>query len=104
MTVNKFKSNFKKLDLSLHGVRLPAFSIDKESKRALKVSEDIDNYNFLKSLCKKGLDDLGEASNKKYTERLNYELKTLKDLSFVDYILLVWSVINFCKDSSNQCA
>ncbi len=99
MTVDKFKSKFTNLDLSLHGVRLPAFSIDKASKRALKVSEDIDNYNFLKSLCEKGLDDIGKSKEKKYTDRLDYELKTLKDLSFVDYILLVWSVINFCKDS-----
>jgi DNA polymerase-3 subunit alpha len=34
-----------------------------------------------------------------YVSRVKYELETLKDLGFVDYILLVWDVINFCKNN-----
>ena len=100
MQLKDFKSKFSGINFPLHGVRLPEFKIDNESKRTLKVSEDIDNFNFLKSLCLKRLSSLRKTKNKKYTERLDYELKTLKSLSFVDYILLVWSVINFCKDSN----
>lgn len=34
---------------------------------------------------------------KEYVKRVKYELDTLKDLGFIDYVLLVWDVINFCK-------
>ena len=33
-----------------------------------------------------------------YKSRLEDELKILNDLGFVDYILLNWDVINFCKE------
>ena len=100
MLAKDFQSQFRGLDFKLHGVRLPTFTIDKASKRKLKVSEDINNYEFLHALSVQGLESLGLETNEKYLKRLAYELKTLKDLSFVDYILLVWSVINFCKDSN----
>ena len=100
MNMSSFSDNFQALDLPLHGVRLPSFSIDEESKRKIGVSETISNFDFLSSLCNKGLEELVGSKNKnykKYQDRLKYELKTLKSLSFVDYILLVWNVINFCK-------
>ena len=96
----KFSDRFKAVELPLHGVRLPSFDIDDESKRKIGVSEDISNFDFLSSLCENGLLEIVGKKNKnykKYEERLDYELKTLEDLSFVDYILLVWNVINFCK-------
>ena len=94
MLVKSFKSKFKGLGLPLHGVRLPAFSIDKASKRALKVSEDINNYNFLKSLCEKGLADLNKSKDKKYQKRLDYELRTLQDLSFVELFMIIIEMVN----------
>ena len=96
----KFSDKFKGVELPLHGVRLPSFDIDDESKRKIGVSENISNFDFLSSLCENGLLEIIGKKNKnykKYKERLDYELKTLEDLSFVDYILLVWNVINFCK-------
>ena len=96
----KFSDGFKGIELPLHGVRLPSFDIDDESKRKIGVSKDISNFDFLSSLCENGLLEIVGKKNKnykKYKERLDYELKTLEDLSFVDYILLVWNVINFCK-------
>ena len=96
----KFSDRFKGVELPLHGVRLPSFDIDDESKRKIGVSENISNFDFLSSLCENGLLEIVGKKNKnykKYKERLDYELKTLEDLSFVDYILLVWNVINFCK-------
>jgi len=36
---------------------------------------------------------------KKYVDRAKHELDTLKELGFIDYILLVWDVIHFCKTS-----
>ena len=95
-----FLSKFQDVDLGLHGVRLPEFSIDIQSKRHLNVSEDVSNYDFLRALALNGFKDLsvdkGSLEYKKYVDRAKYELETLKELGFIDYILLVWDVINFC--------
>jgi len=96
-----FESQFKGINLPLHGVRLPTFDIENKYKREIGVSEDISNYDFLRSLANTGFKNL--KINKKdplyneYVDRAKYELSTLKDLGFIDYILLVWDVINYCK-------
>ena len=94
-------SKFDNLDLGLHGVRLPEFNIDSSTKRHLNLSEDVSNYDFLRALALNGFKDLKIDKNlpeyKKYVDRAKYELETLKELGFIDYILLVWDVINFCK-------
>ena len=101
---SNFEKKFSKLALDLHGVRLPSFEIDIKDKRKIGVSEDIDNTEFLKALARAGFKKLGVKSGteefKKYAERAKYELKTLEDLGFVDYILLVWDVLNFCKKNN----
>ena len=100
-TKSKFSDNFQKLDLQLHGVRLPSFDIPKEEKHKIKVSEDVNNYDFLRALCLHGFKELGLKKGSKeydeYVNRVKYELETLKELGFIDYVLLVWDVINFCK-------
>jgi DNA-directed DNA polymerase III PolC len=100
-TKNKssFLEKFEGISMPLHGVRLPSFEIDKKYKRKLGLSEDIDNENFLKSLCEIGMREIKKEGNAKYQERLDHELKTIKELGFVDYLLLVWDVINFCKEN-----
>jgi len=95
---------FENIDLGLHGVRLPEFSIDKLYKRELNISEDASNYEFLRALALNGFKSLNINKNsieyKKYVDRAKYELENLKELGFIDYILLVWDVINFCKNNS----
>jgi len=97
--VESFYNQFKKINIPINGVRLPSFDIDVKFKHKNKVSEDCDNYTFLKTLCNNGLKDRG-TEGKDYGDRLDYELKTILDLGFVDYILLVWDVINFCKENN----
>ncbi|MBC8395062.1 MAG: hypothetical protein H8E05_00030, partial [Bacteroidetes bacterium] len=101
MAKSNFSENFQDLELNLHGVRLPSFDIPNEEKRKIKISEDVDNYEFLRALCFEGFKKLNLKKNSKeykdYAERVKYELATLKDLGFIDYVLLVWDVINFCK-------
>ncbi len=101
--MKNFIKQFKEIDIPLHGVRLPSFEIDKKYKRTLGVSEDINNEDFLKALCEDGRQkmwsSLHEKRKNEYAERLEYELKTVKDLGFIDYLLLVWDVINFCKEN-----
>ena len=102
MTVDNYTSKFSGIDLDLYGVRLPTFDITNDSKRKNKISEDCDNATFLKRLCENSLKLKIKKTNKdydKYVDRLKYELEILEELSFVDYILLVWNVIDFCKQS-----
>jgi len=108
----QFSDRFQKINLDLHGVRLPKFIIEKKFLKEIENNELIEeyendksstkhNYEFLKALCRKGLEEKGITSKKnkpQYAKRLNYELKTLKELGFTDYILLVWKVVNFCKE------
>ena len=101
MTPSNFTSQFSKLNLPLHGVRLPSFSIENKHKRQVGVSEDVDNYDFLKAMALTGLKELGLKKSsklyKQYVKRAQHELDTLKELGFIDYVLLVWDVINYCK-------
>ena len=92
--------NFKKYDLDIKGVRLPSFDIESDDKEYVGIKEDCSNLEFLTALCEKGLENLDHTPSKEemaeYKKRLKYELKILNELSFVDYILLVWDVINYC--------
>ena len=98
-----FSDKFQDTELDIHGVRLPEFEIDLASKRHLGISEDSSNYDFLKALALNGFKNLNinksDKDYKKYVDRAKYELDTLKELGFIDYILLVWDVIHFCKTS-----
>lgn len=95
---------FEELDLPLHGVRLPSFNIDVKYKTEIGLAENSNNFDFLKGLCMAGFKKLNLKKDsieyKKYVDRVKFELETIKELEFVDYILLVWSVIRFCKESS----
>ena len=98
-----FSDKFQDTELDIHGVRLPEFEIDLASKRHLGISEDSSNYDFLKALALNGFKNLNinksDKDYKKYVDRAKHELDTLKELGFIDYILLVWDVIHFCKTS-----
>ena len=101
--MENFTKSFTDYDLDIHGVRLPQFQISNEYKHKAQVTEDCNNYDFLRKLCLNGFSELAVEKDtelyEKYVSRIKYELKTLKDLGFVDYVLLVWDVINFCKEN-----
>lgn len=101
--IKDFSDQFENTELDIHGVRLPEFEIDLASKRHLAISEDSSNYDFLRALALNGFKTLNinktHKDYKKYVDRAKYELDTLKELGFIDYILLVWDVIHFCKTS-----
>jgi len=101
--IKDFSEKFEDTELDIHGVRLPEFEIDLASKRHLGISEDSSNYDFLRALALNGFKTLNinksDKNYKKYVDRAKHELDTLKELGFIDYILLVWDVIHFCKTS-----
>jgi DNA polymerase-3 subunit alpha len=104
MKLDAFKNQFAEIDLPFHGVRLPEFSIDAKYKHEVGISEDASNYDYLRSLALKGLKSLklnkDSKAHQNYITRIKYELETIKDLGFIDYILLVWYVINYCKENN----
>lgn len=97
-----FDSHFSDINLPLYGVRLPEFFITDEHRKAagIKKTEVVDNFTFLRQLCLVGFKNLNLQKDSpeynKYAERARYELSIIKELGYVDYILLVWRVIDFC--------
>lgn len=89
-----FLEKFTPYNLNLHGVRLPTFEIPEGESS---------NEEFLRSLSLEGFRKLGikkgSKEYKKYSDRAKHELGILKELGFIDYILLVWKVVNFCKSN-----
>jgi len=99
---NSFSSRFSQLDIPLHGVRLPSFEIEDKYINDLGLDKDISTYDFLRELCLKRFRFLGlnENDNKDvYIDRIKYELKILQELDFVEYILLVWKVVVYCREN-----
>ena len=48
-----FSSRFKKLNLPLHGVRLPKFHIEERYINQFGLKADINTYDFLREICLK---------------------------------------------------
>lgn len=87
----------------LPGVRLPQISIEPRFYEQLEVSPNISNYEFLRRLCWRGIKQLGidkKPNAKDYYEQVKKELTTFEELSFTDYILLNWEILNFCHEKS----
>ena len=84
------------------GVRLPKIKIEKKYYKQLNTKENISNFNFLKKLCVEGVKNKGiqKAKNRKeYLDRINEELEVLRDLGFIDYVLLNWDILNYCHEN-----
>jgi len=56
-----------------------------------------DSFDYLVELCEKGLQRRYGTITTELTERLQYELKTIKEMGFTDYFLIVWDFIHFAK-------
>lgn len=57
-----------------------------------------DSYVYLENLTKKGLEKRLKGNvEAKYKERLEYELEVIKNMGFVDYILIVYDYVLFAK-------
>lgn len=98
-----FIESFDKLDLPLHGVRCPTIEFTATQKKKVGLDKDASNDDFLQALCQAGfkkilprLKEEGVNVNL-YKDRTVKEFKVLQELGFVDYILMIWDVINFCE-------
>jgi DNA-directed DNA polymerase III PolC len=95
-------NHFQKYKKVLHaGVILPNISIDQRFYDELGLKNTVSNYEFLRRLCWKGIQDKGidKLPNKQeYYSRVKRELETFEELGFVEYVLLNWEVHQFCID------
>lgn len=56
-------------------------------------------YEYLKLLCQEGLKERYKTITQSLLERLEFELKTIDDMGFVDYFLIVWDFIKYARDN-----
>src|SRR3954467_2702036 len=75
------------VEIELGRILLPRFD----------VPEGRDSFDYLVELCEKGLQRRYDKVTTELTERLQYELKTIKEMGFTDYFLIVWDFIHFAK-------
>src|SRR3954466_9709062 len=64
--------------------------------------DDRDAFEYLVELTEKGLEKRYERATPELTERLKFELKTIRELGFTDYFLIVWDFIAFAKRNGVQ--
>ncbi len=54
-------------------------------------------WEYLNKLCFDGLYKKYENPEGELTERLNFELNTIRNMGYVDYFLIVWDFINYAR-------
>ena len=62
------------------------------------VPEGYTSWEYLNELCFKGLEERYPSVTEELTERLNYELSTIKNMGYVDYFLIVWDFIRYARE------
>jgi DNA polymerase-3 subunit alpha len=77
------------VELELGRILLPTFP----------VPEGREAFDYLVELCEKGLARRYGKATPELTERLRFELKTVKEMGFADYFLIVWDFIHFAKQN-----
>lgn len=75
------------LEFEFGVTKLPQFKVDGVS----------DNKAFFIDLCTKGLKK-HYGDNPKALERMNYELKIIEQMGYIDYFLIVWDFVNYAKE------
>ena len=77
------------VELELGRILLPQFP----------VPDGREAFDYLVELCEKGLQKRYGSLTPELNERLRFELKTIKEMGFEDYFLIVWDFIHFAKQN-----
>ena len=77
------------VDIELGKILLPKYP----------VPEGRDAFDYLVELCEKGLLKRFGTATPELHERLRFELKTVREMGFADYFLIVWDFIHFAKQN-----
>ena len=75
------------VEIELGRILLPSFP----------VPDGRDAFDYLVELCERGLVKRYGQATPELTERLRFELKTVQEMGFADYFLIVWDFIRFAK-------
>jgi DNA polymerase-3 subunit alpha len=75
------------VEIELGKIHLPEFP----------VPEGRTSFEYLVELCEQGLAKRYDRVTPELTERLQFELKTIREMGFADYFLIVWDFIRFAK-------
>ncbi len=63
------------------------------------VPDGYDSLGYLNELCTRGLAQRYPEDDGTLRRRMDYELDIIKSMGFVDYFLIVWDYINFCREN-----
>ncbi|MBO5209641.1 MAG: DNA polymerase III subunit alpha [Lachnospiraceae bacterium] len=64
-----------------------------------EVPQGYDSWSYLNKLCTEGLAERYPEDDGTLRARMDYELDIIKTMGFVDYFLIVWDYINYCREN-----
>ncbi len=64
-----------------------------------EVPQGYDSWSYLNKLCTEGLKERYPEDDGTLRSRMDYELDIIKTMGFVDYFLIVWDYINYCREN-----
>ncbi len=64
-----------------------------------EVPEGYDSWTYLNKLCLDGLHERYPDDDGTLKEKLDYELGVIQRMGYVDYFLIVWDYINYCREN-----
>src|SRR5512145_163313 len=64
--------------------------------------EGRDAFDYLVELCERGLERRYGTVTPELNDRLRFELKTIKEMGFADYFVIVWDFVRFAKQNGIQ--
>jgi DNA polymerase III subunit alpha len=62
----------------------------------------LDAFEYLAELCEAGLARRYDRITPELRDRLHFELKTIREMGFADYFLIVWDFVRFAKTNGIQ--
>lgn len=77
------------VEFEFHKYKLPKFDVPKGYTA----------FEYLKSICEKGINERYKIVTPELRERMDYELSVISSMGFVDYFLIVWDFIKYAKDN-----
>ena len=77
------------VEFDFSSVYLPRFPLPPQEK---------DEFEYLKKLCYQNLKKRYPQSSSSVIERLEYELKVIKETGFASYFLIIWDIVKFAKE------
>ena len=66
---------------------------------ACSVHERYAPLSYFTKLCEEGIKERYNPLTKELTDRLYFEIDTIKQMGYVDYILIVWDFIKYARDN-----